>query len=220
MDTPKRIIPGGEARAEIVIDRSRFIASAGPALSVDEARDFIQRIKAEFQDASHNVPVFIIGHGNAVTVHCSDDGEPSGTAGRPALAVLQGSEFGDVVVVITRYFGGIKLGTGGLVRAYSDAMREVVKKLSRAEKVATLDVMAVIPYKLLERVRLAVAERHGVVLDEDFAADVTITIRLREPFFASFNDYLENLSRGSASAVVIDRNPQRIMPILGDGGTS
>jgi uncharacterized YigZ family protein len=220
MVTAKRIIPGGEARVEIVIDRSRFIASAGPALSIDEARDFIHRIKMEFPDASHNVPVFIIGHGNVVTVHCTDDGEPSGTAGRPALAILQGSELGDVVVVITRYFGGIKLGTGGLVRAYSDAMREVLKKLPRAEKAATVDVMAVIPYNLLERVRLAVSDRHGIVLDEEFAADVTITIRLREPHFASFMENLENLSRGSASVVVIERNPQRIMPILPDEGTS
>jgi len=220
MDTVKRIIPSGEAQAEIVVDRSRFIASAGPAFSVEEAREFIQRIKAEFPDASHNVPVFIIGHGNAVTVHCADDGEPSGTAGRPALAVLQGSGLGDVVVVITRYFGGIKLGTGGLVRAYSDAMREVLNSLPRAEKAATVDLMAVIQYNLLERVRLGVAERHGIILDEEFAADVTITIRLREPYLDLFMNFLENLSRGSASAVVIERNPHRIMPILPDSGTS
>jgi len=220
MDAVKRIVPGGEARAEIVIDRSRFIASAGPALSVEEAREFIQRIKAEYPDASHNVPVFIIGHGNAVTVHCSDDGEPSGTAGRPALAVLQGSGLGDVVVVITRYFGGIKLGTGGLVRAYSDAVREVLSKLPRAEKAATVDLMAVIQYNLLERVRLGVVERHGIILDEDFAADVTITIRLREPYLDSFINFLENLSRGSAGVVVVDRDPHRIMPILIDDGTS
>jgi uncharacterized YigZ family protein len=220
MDTIKRIVPGGEAQVEIVIDRSRFIASAGPALSVEEAREFIQRIKAKYPDASHNVPVFIIGHGNAVTVQCTDDGEPSGTAGRPALAVLQGSELGDVVVVITRYFGGIKLGTGGLVRAYSDAVRGVLLKLPRAEKASTVDLLAVIQYNLLERVRLAVAERHGVILDEEFAADVTVTIRLREPYLESFMNFLENLSRGNASAVVIERNPHRIMPILPEGGTS
>ena len=139
METTKRIIPAGEARVEIIVDKSRFIAAAGPAFSVEEARAFIQKMKVEFPDASHHVPVFIIGHGNSVTVHCTDDGEPSGTAGRPALAVLQGSGLGDVVLVITRYFGGIKLGTGGLVRAYSDAVREVLKVLVRAEKVATTD---------------------------------------------------------------------------------
>src|SRR5512133_3503069 len=139
-------VPSYEVRGEIRVVNSRFISSLAPAGSVDEARAFINRIKTEFADASHNVPIFLIGHGDSVTAHSSDDGEPSGTAGRPALAVLQGSGLGDVVVVITRYFGGTKLGTGGLVRAYSDAVREVLAVTPHAEKVPTHTVMAVVPY--------------------------------------------------------------------------
>src|SRR5512136_2760165 len=139
-------VPLHEIRREISISNSRFIASLAPSFSVDEARAFIQRIKAEFPDATHHVPVYLIGQGDSEIAHCSDAGEPSGTAGRPALAILRGSGLGDVVVVVTRYFGGTKLGTGGLVRAYSDAARSVLAILPRAVLVATHTVMLALPY--------------------------------------------------------------------------
>ncbi|MBT7818395.1 MAG: YigZ family protein, partial [Chloroflexi bacterium] len=132
-----RIIPAKQVETEIRVSNSRFISNAAPVFSVEEAKQFIAQIKEKYGDANHNVPVFIIGHGASITAHSSDDGEPSGTAGRPALSVLQGSGFGDIVVVITRYFGGTKLGTGGLVRAYSDSMRAVLEKMPKAEKVST-----------------------------------------------------------------------------------
>jgi uncharacterized YigZ family protein len=116
-------IPARETRAEIKVVNSRFVATVAPVFSVDAAKAFIARVRREFADATHNVPAYLIGHGASVIAHCNDDGEPSGTAGRPALAVLRGSGLGDVAVVVTRYFGGTKLGTGGLVRAYSGAVR-------------------------------------------------------------------------------------------------
>jgi uncharacterized YigZ family protein len=120
-------IPAQQTRTEIDVLNSRFIATIAPAFSVEQARLFIAGIKVEFSDATHNVPAYVIGHGSSVIAHCHDDGEPSGTAGRPALAVLSGSGLGDAVVVVTRYFGGTKLGTGGLVRAYRDAVRAVLE---------------------------------------------------------------------------------------------
>ena len=111
-------LPARETRTEIKVKNSIFIATAAPVFTVAEAKAFVGRIKMEFADATHNVPAYLVGFGTTVTAHCSDDGEPSGTAGRPMLAVLQGSGLGDVAVVVTRYFGGTKLGTGGLVRAY------------------------------------------------------------------------------------------------------
>src|SRR5574340_1436809 len=123
------IIPAGERTTEITVVNSRFIADLSPVFSIDEARSFIARIKAKHPAASHHVPAFIIGHGASTTEHCSDDGEPAGTAGRPALAVLKGSGLGDVVVVVTRYFGGTKLGTGGLVRAWRGRLRSVQFRL-------------------------------------------------------------------------------------------
>ena len=128
------LVPAEEIRREQIVVNSRFIASLAPVFSVDDAKAFITRIKTEFADASHNVPVYLIGHGDSEIAHCTDAGEPSGTAGRPALAVLRGSGLGDVAVVVTRYFGGTKLGTGGLVRAYSEAVRSVVEAVPRAER--------------------------------------------------------------------------------------
>ena len=153
---------------------------------MDEAKAFIARIKVEFRDASHNVPVYLIGHGDSETAHCSDAGEPSGTAGRPALAVLRGSGLGDVAVVVTRYFGGTKLGTGGLVRAYSDAVRLVIETVPRGERLTHI-IMLVFPYTYLERVRLLVTSQSGTVLDEEFTADVTLTARLQGRSTASFS---------------------------------
>lgn len=214
--TKRYPIPAEETRTEIEVERSRFIATVAPVFTVDEARAFIQRIKAEFSDASHNVPAFLIGFGPSTTTHCHDDGEPSGTAGRPMLAVLQGSGLGDVCVVVTRYFGGIKLGTGGLVRAYGDAVKAVLDILPRAEKVPTHTVMLVYPYTYVERIRLLVAEHHGQILEEDFMADVTLTAQFITEQFPPFQDALREMSHGSLVAEIITTNEATIMPLLSD----
>lgn len=206
-------IPASEARAEINVLNSRFIASAAPAFSVEEARAFVQRVKSEFPDASHHVPAFLIGSGASVIAHCSDAGEPAGTAGRPALIVLQGSGLGDVVVVVTRYFGGTKLGTGGLVKAYGDAVKEVLAVLPRAEKVPTLTVMVAVEYSYFERVRQLVSAHYGQILDEDFGADVTVTARFIDRLLPSFQNDLRELTRGIAQAEIVESNPETILPL-------
>ncbi len=206
-------IPAQETRVEIMVVNSRFIATAAPVFSVDEAKGFVARVRDEFSDASHNVPAYLVGHGTSVVAHCSDDGEPSGTAGRPALAVLRGSGLGDVAVVVTRYFGGTKLGTGGLVRAYGDAVREVLAVLPRAEKVATHTVMVAVPYSLFERVRLTIGAHHGQILDEDFAVDVTVTARFAVEHFPAFQVALQELSNGQLGAEVVQTDESTIMPI-------
>lgn len=206
-------IPAKEARAEIEVKHSRFVATAVPAFTVEEARAFIARIKAEFSDATHNVPAFLIGFGNSVTAHCNDDGEPSGTAGRPILAVLQGSGLGDIAVVVTRYYGGTKLGTGGLVRAYSDATKAVLDVLPRAEKVPTHTTMLALPYNLLEQVRLLVGVWNGRILDEEFAADITMTTQFTVDKFSGFQDALRELSHGSLAAEIVETNEDTIMSL-------
>ncbi len=212
MNAP-RLIPASPARVELRVSNSRFIATAAPAFSVEEARAFVARIRAEFADATHNVPAYLIGHGQTTVAHCHDDGEPSGTAGRPMLAVLQGSGLGDVVVVVTRYFGGTKLGTGGLVRAYGDAVKEVLAALPRAEKVATVSVMAEIPYALLERARQLVEAHGGLMLEEEFAAEVTLAIRFRAEQLEAFANALRELSHGAVEAVVVATDEATIMPL-------
>lgn len=207
------IVPLGEARSEITIDRSRFITTAAFAFDVETAREFIKRIKREFPDASHHVPAFIIGHGMSVTAHCSDDGEPSGTAGRPALAVLQGSGLGDIVVVVTRYFGGIMLGTGGLVRAYTESVQNVLKVLPRGEKVLASQVMLAFPYTYLERVRIMLKQIQGEIQDEEFAGDVTLTVRIRSADFEKFCEEVKNMTNGTVNAIIIDNQFLTILPI-------
>ncbi|GMQ79527.1 MAG: YigZ family protein [Anaerolineae bacterium] len=209
----QKIIPASEQRSESKVSNSRFIASISPAFSVEEAREFIERTRQEFSDASHNVPAFIIGHGASVTAHCNDDGEPPGTAGRPVLAVLQGSGMGDVVVVVSRYFGGTKLGTGGLVRAYSDAVRSVLSVVPRAEKAVTQKVDVVVPYKLLEQAQILVKSHKGVIVERVFAADVKLSLQFRMEKFQDFNKDLLELSHGSIRASIVETNSETILPL-------
>lgn len=198
------LIPAHEIRRELTVVNSRFIATLAPVASTDEARAFIVRLRKEFADASHNVPAYIIGGGNSVTEYCSDDGEPAGTSGRPALTVLRGSGLGDVAVVITRYFGGTLLGTGGLVKAYTEAAQLVVHAVPRAQRRKVHVALLALPYNLLERVRLLVKKQHGDILGEDFAADITMTVRFPVEQFDVFQNDLRELSAGQLAAEVIE----------------
>lgn len=200
------LIPMAEIRREQVVVNSRFIATLAPVFGADEARAFISRIKKEFADASHNVPAYIIGGGNTVTEFCSDDGEPAGTSGKPALAVLRGSGLGDVAVVITRYFGGTLLGTGGLVKAYTESTQMVVNAVERGRRVPVNISLLVIPYNLLERMRLVVTRHSGEVLGEDFASDITMTLQFPLDSFEEFQNELRELSAGKLKAEVIEIN--------------
>lgn len=206
-------IPAREARTEIRVKNSRFVATIAPVFSVDEARAFVARIKEEFAGATHNVPAYVVGFGPSVTAHCSDDGEPAGTAGRPLLAVLQGSGLGDAGIVVTRFFGGTKLGTGGLVRAYGDAARAVLDVVPRAQKVPTHTTLVAVPYHLFEQVRLLIAAHKGHILDETFAADVTVTARFPVESFPPFQDALQELSNGALAAEIVTTDEDTIMPL-------
>jgi uncharacterized YigZ family protein len=206
-------IPLTEIRREHVVVNSRFIATLAPVFSPEEARAFIARIKKEFVDASHNVPAYIIGGGNTVTEFCSDDGEPSGTSGKPALAVLRGSGLGDVAVVVTRYFGGTLLGTGGLVKAYTESTQLVVNAVERGRRVSVHVSMLAIPYNLLERVRLMTTRNNGEVLGEDFAGDITLTLQFPIESLDGFQKELQELSAGKLKAEVIETT-EKIVKII------
>jgi uncharacterized YigZ family protein len=200
---PNYPIPARETRAEIRVANSRFIATLAPVFSVEAARSFIARIRAEFSGATHNVPAFVVGHGASVITHSSDDGEPSGTAGRPALAVLSGSGLGDAAVVVTRYFGGTKLGTGGLVRAYGDAVRAVLDVTPHARKVPTHLILLVSPYNWYDRLLLLIAAHGGQVEEQDFAADITLSMRIPAGRFPAFQEALREASHGTLVGEII-----------------
>ena len=163
----------------------------------------IARVRAEFADAAHNVFAYVVGYGASVIAGMSDDGEPGGTAGRPALAVLRGSGLGDTCIVVTRYFGGTLLGTGGLVRAYGDAVKAVLAELPRTEKVAQTWLTLLAPYALYEPVRLLV-EAHGAVIEEQsFGVDVTIELAVA---IDHVDALLVNVREASADQVAVMRH--------------
>jgi uncharacterized YigZ family protein len=194
-------IPVGRARAEIRVINSRFLASAALTPSVEAARSFIGEVRAEMPDASHHVYAYVIGHGASITLGMSDDGEPSGTAGRPVLAILRGSGLGDVTLVVTRYFGGTLLGTGGLVHAYGDAAREVLELLPREEKIARRTILIAMPYTYFELVQRLASTYQATIDEQQFASDVTVTITLPIQHIAAFRAALSDGTGGVAEIV-------------------
>jgi uncharacterized YigZ family protein len=205
-------IPAQERRIENSVLNSRFIATVSPVFKVEEARQFITRIKTEYPDATHHVPAYIIGFGPSVINHCNDDGEPPGTAGRPALAVLSRSGFGDIAVVIARYYGGTKLGTGGLVRAYSEVVRLVLTDLPRAEKIPTHTILVAAPYTWYDRLQTLISKHSGKMLDQDLTEEITLTIQLPVDSFAAFQRSLTDSSHGNLQAVIISTE-DTILPL-------
>lgn len=208
----ERLVPLEAVETEIRVVNSRFIASLSPAGSVEEARAFLMETKKRFPDATHHVPAFIIGHGQSIISHCTDDGEPQGTAGRPALAVLQGSGLGNVVVVVTRYFGGTKLGTGGLVKAYGEAVKAVLELVKPAALVPTTTLMFSLPYPLYELGVRLVDSCQGLILQDEFGVDVTLTVQFQDAQLESFNQQLSNLTSGQVDAIIIEENPNTAFP--------
>ena len=206
------LIPLNELRREYEAMNSRFIATLAPAFSIDEARAFMAKIKKEFSDASHNVPVYVIGGGNTVTEYFSDDGEPSGTAGKPALTVLRGSGMGDAVLIITRYFGGTLLGTGGLVKAYTESAQLVVNQVNRGRRVPVHVGEMKIPYNLLERLRLIITKHHGSIVTEEYAEDIKIKLQVRQEAFEAFQSELRELSAGKIQAQILE-SKEEIIPV-------
>ncbi|MCL4506579.1 MAG: YigZ family protein [Chloroflexi bacterium] len=190
-------IPGAETRVETTVVNSRFICSVGEARTVEDAVAFIRRIKAEYGDASSHAYAYHVGYGASVTDGCNDGGEPGGTAGRPMLAVLQGSGLGDVVTVVSRWFGGTKLGTGGLVRAFSGALKAALAVLPRSERVERKTFLVEVPYPLYERLKLLVTAHHGALAGEEFGASVLLTLVFAVDDIAAFGAALRELSAGS-----------------------
>lgn len=198
----KYLVPAHEMRREFKVLNSRFITTLVPAENVEAARRVIERVQKEFPDASHHIPAYIIGHGDSQVSHCSDAGEPSGSAGRPALSVLQGSGLGDVIVVVTRFYGGTNLGIGGLVRAYGDAVRSVVNEVHRAYKVLAHTINLTYPYPFVERIRLLVGSLNGKIIKEEFGAEVQLTAQFPVENLADFEQKVAELTNGGVQVSV------------------
>ncbi len=199
MSATRYPIPAQTHRVEEEIRRSRFITTVGYAPTVDEARAFIQDIRKQFPDATHHVWAYLVGPpGSTTQIGYSDDGEPHGTAGRPAFTILQHSGIGDIVAVVTRYFGGTKLGKGGLVRAYSGGVKLALESLPLAEHREMADLEVVIPYAFVTPLQRLLSDYEAEILTEDYGADVTYRLRLPVERVGAFADAVIGITHGAA----------------------
>lgn len=173
MDSYKVLLEGGEG--EIVEKKSRFIATVAKCETEEEAVRFIEQMKKKYWDARHNCSAFVIG-GRGELTRCSDDGEPSGTAGRPMLEVLLGMEIRNVAVVVTRYFGGVLLGTGGLVRAYTQAVKEGLAHCSIGVRRSGHEIEVVTDYNGVGKVLYLLRQNGLEPEDSRYADDVTLRL--------------------------------------------
>lgn len=189
---------------EIIEKKSRFIATVRLVENEEEALSFIEEMKKKYWNATHNCFAYVIGE-HRETVRCSDDGEPSGTAGKPMLDVLLGEEMYNTAVVVTRYFGGTLLGTGGLVRAYSKAVQEglaqssiIVKQYGAILKIET-------DYNGLGKIQYLIGERKIPVLDSEYTDKVQIRIILPEEETDRFVRELTEATNGRVKTEIIEK---------------
>lgn len=172
-------VPAASAEVEEVIRRSRFVTCVDRARSRAEALRFVQKARERFPDATHHCWAFNGGAPTSTSrIGMSDDGEPHGTAGRPMLAVLLHSGIGEVVAVCARYYGGVKLGTGGLARAYSSGVKRALEACPTVTRVDRVPVLVTVAYDAAERVERAIGAVEAIVTDRSFAADVRFRVQV------------------------------------------
>lgn len=190
-------IPATRSRSEIEVERSRFITTVQEVTSPAEAQAFIAAIKAEFPDANHNCWAYLVGApGSSDQIGLSDDGEPHGVAGRPMLTTLQHSGLGDTALVVSRYFGGIKLGKGGMVKAYTAAAQSALEQLPRSLRIDWVEILASFEYSLLTPLKLRLSDFEAEILATDYAEKVSARLRLPEEQLESFQKMFTDLTAG------------------------
>ena len=192
----RHLVPKAQVRVEMRVSNSRFIATLTRADSVRSAQEFIRTIRADMPDATHHVYAYRIGHDASITEGLSDDGEPSGTAGPPAMAVVRGSSVGDIVLVITRYFGGTKLGTGGLVTAYQAAAKAAIAAMETEEKILRVRRGINVPYELHAPAMRSLHRNGCLVESEEFGPSVSVVFQVARERLESLAEELLNRSSG------------------------
>lgn len=183
------------ASAETRVKNSRFLAEVFPVSSPDEAKAQWRFRKEHYDNGGHIVYAFTVGDRQNIS-GCSDDGEPSGTAGKPVLAVLTGSGLTNAMITVARWFGGTKLGTGGLVHAYSDAAKAALEQAEFTELVPMSEISITMPYNLYNQVVSKSVPFEITVLSEEFGADITINISLRSALLDEFTLLLQEIGNG------------------------
>ena len=192
------LVPTDFGEEEFIEKKSRFIGRLWPVETEEAALEKIQQMKKQHYDATHNCWAYIIKDG---AVRFSDDGEPGGTAGMPMLQVLQREGLYNVVCVVTRYFGGILLGAGGLVRAYTKGAKIAVDAAGKSMKRVWTVLYVPCPYTFYERVKLLVADHGGIIRQTDFGAEVELELLFPEAEAQNFLDKLTDMTSGTVEGM-------------------
>ena len=188
------LVPRGVGQAEYIEKKSRFLGGVYPVTSEQEAKEILERVRKQHYDARHNCWCYILKSGQK---RYSDDGEPQGTAGQPMLNVVEREGVVDVLCIVTRYFGGILLGAGGLCRAYTKAAKDALDAAGISRMQPWLRQQITVPYALFERAKLLIAAQEGTVEDAQYRADILITYRIPEGADERLRTALREASSGS-----------------------
>lgn len=198
-------VPAARHRVEQTIERSRFICTLARVATPEEAQAFVREINAELADATHNCWAYVAGPpGSTSRIGMSDAGEPHGTAGRPMLTVLLHSGVGEIAAVVTRYYGGVKLGTGGLVRAYGGAVQLALGTLPRAERVEFVELAVTLGYPSVSGVQQLLPAHEAEVLSQEYGTAVRYRLRVPRPRAAALRSALLDATRGQADVGEVD----------------
>nr|CAA6801018.1 MAG: FIG000605: protein co-occurring with transport systems (COG1739) [uncultured Thiotrichaceae bacterium] len=191
------LIPEKSTQFEQLIKKSRFIAFVGHAPDPESAYLYIESIRSNYPDARHVCWAFLAGEPNNTTnVSCSDDGEPAGTAGKPMLNVLQHSDVGEIVAVVVRYFGGIKLGTGGLARAYSGSVTEALKMMPTCMQIDYVTINLNLAYALEDSVRHLLSQFSVEMIDASYAETLRVDCQCPKNQWPVLRQRLADVGRG------------------------
>ncbi len=193
----KYITSEGHGQAEIVEKKSRFIANVKPIVSESDAVSYIESIKKEYWNARHNCYAYQLGENNQLQRY-SDDGEPGGTAGMPILDVLRGRDIKNTIIVVTRYFGGTLLGTGGLVRAYSSAAKAGIEAAGLIECSLNTEVHITVDYTLSGKVQYEVLNKEHIIKDTLYTDKVEFIVQVNKALTDSFIEDIINITSGNA----------------------
>lgn len=195
--------------AEYIVEKSRFIAHAMPVSSLDEAKEYVASVKEEYRDATHNVPAIIVGAKQEVQ-WASDDGEPSGTSGLPMLKLIAGEGLTNLAVVVTRYFGGIKLGTGGLARAYTASAKLGIEAAGICEVMESSLIRYEFDYSYLSKLQNMAGEGKFEITDPEYSDVVRAGIRCLAEYEDEIRGMMTNLTSGQAKVLSEEKGVIRV----------
>ncbi len=188
-------------RTEIKIKGSRFIASARQVKTEEEANAAVEEIKKEFHDATHNCYAWKVGHGKKMRYRYNDDGEPNNTAGLPILKSIDNRKLSNILVVVTRYFGGVKLGTGGLIRAYSKATVDALREAGIEKGFLVETMQFKVGFEFVNLIHSLIANHKAALLDTNYDEDVTFTVEVRASTHKEFKTKLKDGTNGQVEFV-------------------